>query len=206
MKKLILATLVTIIGFWSSLDAQKVALRTNLLGLATGNINVEGSMYISPRLTFHVPIQAKLVGYPLPAPVGLIRWMESTQPDSYIDHFGTVKHTENISIFPGIRHWWRGAYNRGFFTGYYAIGTWFRWGGDKFDVNYREGFGLGGGASIGYSYEISPRWNIEAEFGLGALWRDYEYIDHQTKSVIETKQDIIATIPKVGISLVYILK
>lgn len=206
MKRLVICLLVAILSVCFSLNAQRVALRTNLMGLATGNINLEGSLFVNSRLSLHLPIQAKPFSYPLPVPVGLLRWMEFGGENSYIDQLGTVAHTENVTILPGIRYWSSSVYNRGFFVGLYAIGSWFRWGGDKYDPNYREGWSAGLGGSIGYSMELSPRWNIETEVGLGGVSRAYNHIKHTTNEAYRSDKDIILTIPKIGISLVYIIR
>lgn len=188
------------------LSAQRVALRTNLLALATGNINIEGSVMLSGNVSLHLPLQAKPFAYPLPLPVGVLHYAEGEGSSQILREFGTVKRTENFTIQPGLRYWMRGVYNRGVFIGAYAIGSWFKWGEDKLDPNYKQGYGLGAGLSIGYNYELSKRWNLEAEVGLGGLWRTYDRVHAQTQSAYQSNKDIILTMPRLGISLTYLLK
>lgn len=191
-----------------SLKAQRAAVRTNLLGLATGNINIEASRMIGSNWSAHLSLQAKPWAYPLPAPVGLLRYVEGLDSgQNRVMEFGTIKHTENYTIQPSLRYWTHGAYNRGLFFGVHAIGTMFEYGGDKYDANYRKGWGIGAGASFGYSYELSQRINLEFELGLGGLYRSYKLISGETDKPISntTYRNLIPTVSRLGISLVYLL-
>lgn len=187
--------------------AQRAALRTNLLGLAVGNINIDASHMISSKMSVHLSLQAKPFDFPLPAPVGLIRWAEGLENSTqYLAEFGTIKHTENYTIQPGVRYWMRGVYNRGVFFGLQAIGTIYKYGGDKFSSSYRDGWGVGAGLSVGYSRELAKRLNLELEIGIGALYRSYNFVN--TTSGYKnptTVTDQVPTVSKLGISLVYLL-
>lgn len=205
MKKLVLAGLFLIASCCISLEAQYMAVRTNLAALAVGNLNIEASMRVMPNLSVHIPLQAKPIAYPLPMPVGLLGNIEGEYGGQYIEEFGLVKRSENYTIQPGIRYWMNDVYNRGFFVGLHGVISKFKWGSDHIQPKYKEGWAYGGGLSIGYSYELSKRWNIEAEVGAGVLWRDYEYKAPNTAKVLGNKKDVVPALTRIGVSLVYII-
>lgn len=64
---------------------------TNIVGLATGNINIEGFMALSSHWSVHLPLQYN--------PFNL--WND-----------GKLK---NITVSPGVRYWMRETYGRGYF-------------------------------------------------------------------------------------------
>lgn len=197
--------LVALVGSWTGLEAQRASLRTNLLGLAAGNLNLEYSRMISPNFTAGVLVQLKPISYPLPAPVGLLRYMEGlTNQKEHILKFGTIKHTENYTLEPTIRYWFLGAYNQGLFLGGHAMASYFKYGGDRFDSTYRQGFSVGAGVSAGYSFNLSLRCNLEVELGLGYVYRDYRNVyTNGVKS--ERMTDFVPTFSRLGLNLTYLL-
>lgn len=204
---ILFALLLFMVALSSRLEAQRIALRTNLLALATANINIEGSLMLTPSLSVHLPLQVKPVGYPLPAPTGLLAFLSGeTSSSQHILKVGTIKYTENYTVQPGLRYWSNGVYNRGVFLGVFGIATKYRWGSDNMDVQYKDGYGFGGGVSLGYSYELSTRWNIEGELGVGALWRKYKLGTPSSATLGAEQTDVALVLPRIGVSLVYILK
>lgn len=209
MKKLLYLalSLLASVALGQTLEAQRAALRTNVLGLAVGNINLEASHMVGKRWSAHLSLQAKPFSYPMPAPLGLLRYAEGLDKGSNrLDQFGTIKHTENYTVQPSLRYWTRGVYNRGWFFGLHGVSSLFKYGGDRFDSNYREGWAAGAGLSAGYSFELAKRFNIEAEIGVAALYRNYDLISGRTDNVISTGHtDIIPSVSRLGVSLVYTL-
>lgn len=205
LKKLLLVMLI-FLGISAQSEAQNVALRTNVLALAAGNINLEGSLRLGSRWSFHLPVQARPFSSPIPMPIGLLRYVEGEGPSKDFLEFGRSEYTDNYTIQPGFRLWATTAYGRGAFIGGYAIGTWFRQGINKLDPDYNRGFGVGAGVSVGYSYELSTRFNIEAEAGLGFLWRDYERVSRATGLAYEHETGVVPMVPRLGVSFVYLLK
>lgn len=209
MKKLfyLALSLVASVGLGHTLQAQRAALRTNVLGLITGNINLEASHMVGKRWSLHLGLQAKPFGYPLPAPIGVLRYVEGLDKGSKrLDQFGTIKHTENYTVQPSLRYWTHGPYNRGWFFGLHGVASLFKYGGDRFDSNYREGWAAGGGLSLGYSIELSKRFNIEAEVGAAMLYRSYDLVSGSTDKVISTgHSDMVPALSRLGVSLVYTL-
>ena len=98
---------------------------TNIVGLATGNINIEGFMALSSHWSVHLPLQYN--------PFNL--WND-----------GKLK---NITVSPGVRYWMRETYGRGYFLGLHGVFSHFNAGG-LFGHRYRyQGTALGGGISVG---------------------------------------------------------
>ncbi|MEY8686085.1 DUF3575 domain-containing protein [Bacteroides sp. AN502(2024)] len=130
--------------------AQSYSVRTNLAGLATGNLNMEGSMLFSMRWSAHLPIQYN--------PFNL--WRDAK--------------LKNITLAPGIRYWARESYAGGYFFGLHGIFSLYNAGG-VFRHRYRyEGSAWGGGISAGWVRPLSRRWNLEFELGGGIVWTDWE--------------------------------
>ncbi|MCF0256786.1 DUF3575 domain-containing protein [Bacteroides heparinolyticus] len=133
-----------------NISAQFYSIRTNLVGLATGNLNAEGSMALSTRWSIHLPVQYN--------PFDL--WEDAK--------------LKNITVAPGIRYWMRETYGRGCFFGLHGVFSYFNAGG-IFGHRYRyQGTAWGGGLSIGLARPLSRHWNIEFELGGGIVWADWE--------------------------------
>lgn len=131
-------------------SAQFYSVRTNLVGLSTGNINIEGSMALSSHWSVHLPLQYN--------PFNL--WND-----------GKLK---NITVSPGVRYWMRETYGRGCFWGLHGVFSHFNAGG-LFGHRYRyQGTAWGGGISVGLVRPLSRRWNLEFELGGGVVWADWE--------------------------------
>lgn len=90
-------------------SAQFYSVRTNLVGLGTGNLNVEGSMAFSTHWSAHLPVQYN--------PFRL--WDD-----------GKLK---NFTVQPGVRYWMRETYGRGCFIGLHGVFSIYNAGG-LFDI------------------------------------------------------------------------
>lgn len=159
---------------------QVYSLQTNVLGWGTTNMNLEFGLKFSHRWTFHFPLQYN--------------------PFSFGD-----ARLRNLSASPGIRYWVREAYGRSYFFGIQGVGAMYNVGG-VFGGKYRyEGYGFGGGLSLGYNRPLSPHWNLEFEAGLGVLWT------HNDKYVCKTCGQKVATLEgvrlvptKLAVNIVYL--
>lgn len=206
MKRITLFIIAILMGSSLGLEAQRVAVRSNLLALATGDINLEGSLMLGNKFSFHTSVHAKPITFGYSVPVGVLRFFENEREyKNPATQIGKVHYREYYSLIPGIRFWSHGVYNRGFFLGIHAIGMMFRWGGDMYDANYRKGFGVGAGVTVGYSYELSRRWNIEAEIGGGGMMRFYDRIHASTGEIVKSGRGF-SMLPSIGVSLVYLIK
>lgn len=127
-------------------SAQKFGVRINIIGMATGSLNLEASLALSNKWTLHLPV--------------------SYNPFVVRDNF-KVKH---LMTQPGAR-WWHWHSYSGLFIGAQAIAGKFNIA--ITDSRY-QGWGAGVGLSTGYAWMVTSKWNIEAEVGAGALYSVYD--------------------------------
>lgn len=128
--------------------AQSYSLKTNVIGLATTNLNLEASMTLTKNWSVHLPIQY----------------------NPFV--FSGNKQFRNLYFSPGVRYWFLESYI-GPYIGLY--GTLAEYSvGNLFGNSYRyEGNAYGFGLSIGRAYQLSNRWNLEWELGYGLSWLNY---------------------------------
>lgn len=161
------------------LHAQFYSVKTNLLGLATGNINVEGAVSIHRNWSLHLPV--------------------TYNPFIYSNE----KRMQHVTLLPGARYWFLESFSR-HFLGFQAICSRFHVGGlwDKFRY---DGQGYGAGLSYGYAKLLSRRLNFEFEAGLGLVYGDYTKYECKRCGLPiqkERKPHLIPT--RLGLSLVYL--
>lgn len=138
-----------LLAFFLSVSAQSYSLRTNVIGLATTNLNLEASMTLNRKWSLHLPVQYNPF------------------------KFGRNRQFRNFYAAPGVRYWLLESYMGGFIGMYGTAGTYSV--GNLFGNKYRyEGEGYGVGLSIGKAYQIGRRWNLEWEAGAGAVWLAYD--------------------------------
>lgn len=158
-----------------------MGLKTNLLGLATGTLNLEANLQIAPKMTVHLPVSFNPWTYTI------------SDKERYFKH---------LAIEPGLRYWFNSAYF-GQFVSLYAIGITYNAcfdGAKSYEVplshnqsyynpkNYRYGkedFNYGVGFGYGCAWLLSPNFNIETEIGLGIGRASYDihYEGYIEKSV-----------------------
>lgn len=125
---------------------QFYSLRTNLLGDATGNFNIEGAMTLNKKWSIHLPVQYNPFIY------------------------SPKKNTkfQNLTISPQVRYWFK----QSFMDQFASISII----ASRFHIsniwnNYRyDGVGAGVGLSYGCTYPLNPRWNFEWEIGIAGMW------------------------------------
>lgn len=128
-----------LLGVCLASPAQFYSARTNLIGLATGNINLEGSMTLNRRWSLHLPVQYN--------------------PFVFKDN----RQFRNLTVMPGVRYWFVESYSN-FFVGMNTLASGYSIGRIWNKKRY-EGEGYGIGLSIGKAYPLSKTWNIEWELG-----------------------------------------
>ena len=132
-----------------AVSAQSYLLRSNILGLATTNLNLEASMTLNRKWSLHLPVQYNPF------------------------KFGSNRQFRNFYAAPGARYWLLESYMGGFIGMYGTAGMYSV--GNLFGSKYRyEGEGYGVGLSVGKAYQIGRRWNLEWEVGAGAVWLAYD--------------------------------
>lgn len=73
--------------------------------------------------------------------------------------------------------------------------------------NRYKGYGIGAGLSYGYRWSLSPRWNLEAQFGCGYVYLNYErYECLRCGSFIEKTHKHYFGPTKIGLSFIYHFK
>ena len=171
IRRIALLLVLAFMGATEGLRAQRFAVSANMPALLTGTVSIEPSVALSARTSLHLSLSARSDLFRLPMPVGLISTLYGSGGRMGFNErlsWGLVQHAEMAAVSPALRYWTKGVYNRGFFFSGYALGMLYRYGGDRFSLpqSYSEGFLVGLGASVGYSYELAPHWNLEAEVGL----------------------------------------
>lgn len=138
-------------------DAQKVAVKTNLLYAAT----------TSPNLAFEFRTGKKTT---LDLGGGMSLWK-----------FGEKTTFKHWAAQPEFRYWFCDAFN-GHFLGLHAHGGQFNVGGVNIPIgnlsdlkdNRYQGYFYGGGLSYGYQWILGRHWNLEASIGGGYARIIYE--------------------------------
>lgn len=151
---LLLITLAVSVG---RADAQRVAVKTNLLYAATTSPNLALELRTGNKTTLE-----------LGGGISLWKFGEKT----------TFKHW---AAQPEFRYWFCDAFN-GHFLGLHAHGGQFNLGGigipiGKLSVlkdNRYQGYFYGGGLSYGYQWILGRHWNLEASIGGGYARIVYE--------------------------------
>lgn len=131
-------------------SAQFYSVRTNLVGLGTGNLNVEGSMAFSTHWSAHLPVQYN--------PFRL--WDD-----------GKLK---NFTVQPGVRYWMRETYGRGCFIGSTVCSPYIMRVVCSDIATVTKAQLSAAGFLRGWCCPLSRRWNLEFELGLGVVWADWE--------------------------------
>lgn len=126
--------------------AQVFGITTNVIGLATGTINVGVDFKLGDHLSIEVPI------YINPIVTGNISLL-------------------NASLQPALKIWF---YN--VFVGHYLaisnLSAYYQIAMRSDAVD--KGWLTGGGLSYGYSFILSKRWSMNLEIGIGAYYAKYD--------------------------------
>lgn len=142
---------------FSSLYAQRLAVKTNLLSDATATLNIGLEAVLSPKWT--------------------VDMSGSYNPWNFPDY----RKQKQWQVQPEARFWLCEAFN-GHFLAAHLLGGEFNMASPYFPFSlagalrdYRyEGWMYGAGIGYGYQWILSPRWSIEAEIGAGYVGTRYE--------------------------------
>lgn len=165
--------LLSLVMNWNRLKAQissggEWAFKTNVAGLAIGNVNVAAETIINEGYDFPMSIHAS-VSYN-----ALKRYAGDTK----------LRH---IALQPEFRMWMQGEAFHGLFVGanlnyaYYNVG--YVALSTQLKDNYYQGQLFGAGIAAGYQLAISDKIGIEGSFGIGYanmrhdVYKKYRYID-----------------------------
>lgn len=164
--------------------AQFYSVKMNALSLAAGGtLNLEGEVVAGNNWTLNV------VGQWNP-------W-----------EFGSdgSRRVKQITVSPGARYWFGGAFNYGWFMGWHGIASRFNMS-NMFGLNRRyDGRAYGGGMSAGFSIPLTKRWNIEYEVGVAGAWSDYRVYDCGNCGQFREHKHAWKVIPsRVGVNMIYL--
>lgn len=204
-----LFALLSFLGLWScggELKAQTYAVRSDMISNLWGNFNIEISSSIAKHVSLHLPLFVRPANLGLPYSIGLYNLKNNNGYSSReIPLFESIATDQSISLQPGMRYWTLLSNNYGLFIGAFGIGEIFKHGGFERYSYYIQGYSVGAGASIGYAKVITPNWNFEFEFGLGAVVRFYDRRSISSSRVLSHNRDFTWAVPRCGINLVYLL-
>lgn len=197
MRNKILLTLALLSAVFATteLQAQKVALKTNLL---------YGGYTYTPNLSLELALGKKST---IELGGGYNPW----------HHNGTIESNKKLVHWLGqaeYRYWFCEKFNR-HFLGLHVLGTQYNIAEHKLPLlfgdnsqQYRfEGWGAGVGISYGYQWFLGKRWSIEATIGVGYAHLEYDkFYGNKCGLLIgrETRDYFGPT--KAGVSLIFFIK
>lgn len=160
-------------------SAQFYSARTNLIGLGTGNLNLEASMTLNRKWSLHLPVQYN--------------------PFILKDN----RQFRNLTAMPGVRYWFVESYSN-LFAGFNALASGYSIG-KIWDQKRYEGEAYGAGFSLGKAYPLSKTWNIEWELGGSLVWARYnEYKCKECGAFLGRKHGWYIIPSRVSLSMVYL--
>ncbi|MCD7901078.1 MAG: DUF3575 domain-containing protein [Bacteroides sp.] len=190
MKKITLLTLFMLGFVLSEVQAQKVALKSNLLYDATTTLNLGMEFALARKWTLDVPVN-----------FNPWKFNDGTR----LRHWG---------VQPEVRYWFCENFRRTFIGlhGHYAdfnVGGLPDWSfiSKNMQENRYQGHLYGAGISIGHAWILKKRWSLEASLGVGYARIDYDkYPCTACGTVIKQSSKNYFGPTKASISLVYLLK
>ncbi len=173
----IVGVLLTFCIQWS--NAQRIALKTNVLDWATVSPNLALEMRLNQKFSLDVSMTAN----PFMTDIWGQRWT-------------------HYRIQPEFRYWTTRPMARHFF-GVGGLGCIYR---ARFNDTYYEGDLWGIGASYGYVFVLSRHWNIETTAGVGgAYMRAEKYTDSSIRTYENNCNKWLPTI-RLGVSVSYVFE
>lgn len=201
MKRYLIIAVILLFAGASSMNAQKLGLKTNALYLATATPNLGVEFAIDDRWTF------ELEG-------GYHPWTIDVEKNIKAKHF---------LVSPELRYWFCEAFN-GHFIGINANYTQFNVGGvhilnafypttskgyfiDEALGSRLEGWAAGAGITYGYAFPIGRRWNMEFNLGIGYWYAEYDKYETRTCGLFqESAIKHVFGPTSLGISFIYLIK
>lgn len=178
MRKTIILILISFLSCFGTF-AQFYSARTNVIGLASANINAEFSMTLNRKYSLHLPIQYN--------------------PFVFKDN----RQWRNLYISPEVRYWWRESYTGGF-VGAHLLASRFSIGKVFDDYRYL-GYAWGAGLSIGRAYPLAKKWNLEWELGLAGVYATWDkYICKKCGRELGSDRKFFLMPSKLAVNLVYL--
>lgn len=201
MKRYLTIAVILLLAFAGTASAQKVAVKTNALYWATTTPNIGIEFSMGPRWTFEIA-------------GGYNPWLLDKETNMKVKHF---------LVTPEVRYWFCESFN-GHFLGVNANYTQFNVGGvhvlnpfyksagdgpfiDACLNSRVEGWAAGAGITYGYSWIISPRWNMEFNLGLGYWYSDYDRYESRKCGLFQDSAiKHVFGLTDLGLSFIYMIR
>lgn len=188
IRKYGLALILTLASLLTA-NAQKVALKTNLLYDATTTPNLGAELAMGKKSTLQLFY-------------GLNPWKFASDRTKQLRHW---------LLMPEYRYWTCQKFN-GHFFGIHALGGQYNVGGidlpnpvfKDLDEKRYEGWYAGGGLTYGYQWLLSRHWNLEASVGVGYIRFHYkEFPCTECGALIQENNKNYFGPTKLALSLMY---
>ena len=195
MKKILFRMAMVFVGMMlaTQLQAQTVAVKTNLLYDATATINAGIEFGLAPKWTLDV--SGNFNGWTM-------------------SHDRKWKHW---LVQPEARYWFCDRF-AGHFLGFHALGGQYNVGHLKNNIKFLgtdfsklsdsryQGWFIGAGIAYGYAWVLNKHWNLEGEIGIGYAYSRYDrYNCAGCGKKIEEDEDFHSFGPtKAAINLIYV--
>ena len=201
MKRFLILTIPLLFLCGISLNAQRFAVKTNALYLATATPNVGLEVALGERWTFE-------------AEGGYNPWTFDKEKNMKAKHW---------LVSPEFRYWFCNSF-QGHFIGINGNYTQFNVGAlpvpvheafislnqtqeQNLEKSRVEGWAVGAGLTYGYAFPIARRWNIEFTAGFGYWYSVYnQYESRKCGLFQETVQKHALGPTSLGISFIYMIK
>ncbi len=179
-----------LIGVDTSLSAQTVAVKTNLLYDATATVNLGAEVTLAPKWT--LDLSANYNGWT----------------------FNDNKKWKHWMAQPEARYWLCEAFN-GHFLGAHLLGGQYNIGGinlpfgiyNGLKSHRYEGWYAGAGLVYGYQWLLGKRWSLEAALGVGYVRAAYDrYECPHCGSWKGSGNKNYVGVTKAALSLIYVIK
>ena len=195
MKKILFRMAMVFVGMMlaTQLQAQKVAVKTNLLYDATATINAGIEFGLAPKWT--LDLLGNFNGWTMSHDRKWKHWM--AQPEA--------------------RYWFCDRF-AGHFLGFHALGGQYNIGHLKNNIKFLgtdfsklsdsryQGWFIGAGIAYGYAWVLNKHWNLEGEIGVGYVYTEYDRFNCKGcgKKVEEDKNHHYFGPTKAAINLIYV--
>ena len=195
MKKILFRMAMVFVGMMlaTQLQAQKVAVKTNLLYDATATINAGIEFGLAPKWTLDV--SGNFNGWTMSHDRKWKHWM--AQPEA--------------------RYWFCDRF-AGHFLGFHALGGQYNVGHLKNNIKFLgtdfsklsdsryQGWFIGAGVAYGYAWVLNKHWNLEGEIGVGYVYTEFDRFNCKGcgKKVEEDKDHHYFGPTKAAINLIYV--
>ena len=195
MKKFLFRMAMVFVGMMlaTQLQAQKVAVKTNLLYDATATINAGIEFGLAPKWT--LDLSGNFNGWTMSHDRKWKHWM--AQPEA--------------------RYWFCDRF-AGHFLGFHALGGQYNIGHLKNNIKFLgtdfsklsdsryQGWFIGAGIAYGYAWVLNKHWNLEGEIGVGYVYTEFDRFNCKGcgKKVEEDKNHHYFGPTKAAINLIYV--